>query len=346
MGRFLNLIARFRRRRKTALVLSSGAARGLAHIGVIKALKEENIRIDLIVGSSIGALVGACYAKDSDISEFEKVVLKTDWKRMLGLADFNLAIMSKGLIHGEKVTKLMKGIFGDITFSDLKIPLVVVATDADTGEEVIIQDGSVVEAVRASISMPAIFVPIRLRNRFLVDGGIVNPVPIDIARQAGAGFIIASDALPHPKDVNLAKKRRNPKAKEQRTILNGHLPDKQATPFILSNLINKFIGWAKNKGRVSQKQIDELPKNAAGDLGDMHTDTPAIFDVFAQAFFTMEYEIAKSKLEKADVLIRPDVAHISSLEFYRGQDAIREGYAAAKKSLSTLKPGFKIKFRK
>lgn len=276
MKKIFDLMARFGRRKKTALVLSSGAARGLAHIGVIKAMEEGGIYPDLIVGSSIGALVGACYAKNKDMSEFEKIVLETDWKRALDLADFSFGLMPKGIIHGEKITKLLKTILGDITFTELKIPLIAVATDLETGEEIAIKDGLVIDAVRASISMPAIFVPVRFRNKFLIDGGIVNPVPIDIAKQAGAEFIIASNALPHPREMKPIKEK-----------TNANIPD-----------------------------------------------TPGMLDVFTQAFFTMEYEIAKSKLKDANILIEPNIARISSLEFYRGKEAINEGYIAAKKLLN------------
>lgn len=274
MRYFINLIRKIERGKKAALVLGSGAARGLAHIGVIKALKEQNTPIGLIVGASMGALVGACYAKNRDISEFEDLVLRMDWKRLLQLADFNLLFASGGFIQGQKVTNLLKTILGDITFADLKIPLAIVAADLNTGEEVIIKDGSVLEAVMASISMPVVFVPVKRKNRFLIDGGIVNPLPIDVAKKMGARFIIGSNALPNPSQLN-------------------------------------------SKG--------------------LNANAPGVFDVFAQAFYIMQYEIVKSKRIKADILIDPDTSRISTLEFYRSKELILEGYNAAKKALSPKK---------
>lgn len=337
MRRILNLIRSLGRKKKAALVLSSGAARGLAHIGVIKALKEENARIDLIVGTSMGALIGACYAKNKDISEFEELVLKIDWKRLLQLADFSLAFVSGGFIHGQKVTKLLRTIIGDITFADLEIPLAVIATDANTGEEIIIRDGSVAEAVRASISMPVIFVPVRLKNRFLIDGGIVNPLPIDVAKEMGAGFVISSNALPNPKQLNFTKLQKDLKTKIPKAVLNEPSLDKHTAFSVLNNQLNALINEAKDKMRHLQEYINDFKNNLPADSENINANSPGIFDIFAQAFYIMQYEVIKSKLGKADIQIDPDTAHISSLEFYRSEEFILEGYTAAKKALLSKK---------
>ena len=193
---------------KIGLALGSGAARGLAHIGVLKALIEEGISIDMIAGSSMGALVGACYARKGEIAGLEELVLKTDWKQLVRLADPNLALLFRGFIHGQKVKELLRAIIGDVEFKDLKIPLAIVATDINTGEELVIKEGSVIEAVRASISIPAIFMPVKFsakggsasggKDRFLIDGGIVNPVPVSIVKDMGATFIIACNVIHRP----------------------------------------------------------------------------------------------------------------------------------------------------
>ncbi len=149
----------FKKKSKVGLALGSGSARGLAHIGVLRALKEKNISIDMIAGSSMGALVGACYARNEEIRDIEETVLNLDWRQLAQLADPNLALLFKGVIHGKKVKELLKTVIGDVKFKDLKISLAVVATDVNTGEEVVIKEGSVIEAVRASISIPAIFMP-------------------------------------------------------------------------------------------------------------------------------------------------------------------------------------------
>jgi len=271
---------------KIGLALGGGAARGLAHIGVLKALVENNVPIDVIAGTSIGALVGACFAKDGEINTLEEIVLNIDWRQLALLLDPNLALLKKGFIHGEKIKELLCSIIGDIEFKDLKIPFRVIATDVTTGEEVVIDSGSVAEAVRASISIPVIFTPVKFENKFLVDGGIVNPVPVNIARNMGAEFIIACNVIPEPQ-----KRGRN---------------------------------YTKNKSMAkSTKQIDP--------------NTPNIIDVLIHSFYIMEYKIAASNLKKADIIINPEVNHISILEFHKGAEAMAAGYKSVLDVLPKIK---------
>jgi NTE family protein len=189
----------FRRRTpKIGLALGSGAARGLAHIGVLKALKEVDIPIDIVAGTSMGAMIGACFAKDGEISAVEEVALKTGWRQLAHLLDPKLAFLKKGLIHGQRIEELLHSLIGDAEFRDLKIPFATVATDINTGQEVVTRKGSVIDAVRASISIPGIFVPVALEGKCLVDGGLVNPVPTDVLWDMGARFVIAVNVLIEP----------------------------------------------------------------------------------------------------------------------------------------------------
>ncbi|MBN2482812.1 MAG: patatin-like phospholipase family protein [Candidatus Omnitrophica bacterium] len=314
-----------RKTEKTALVLSSGAARGLSHIGVIKALEERNISIDMIAGTSIGALVGACYAKSGSIEEFERVVLKTNFTRLLNLADIDLAVMFKGFIHGKKVNELLKTVIGDVHFGDLKIPLSVVATDAHTGEAVILDRGSVIEAVRASISMPVIFIPVKYGDRFLIDGGIVDPVPVDIARKMGADRIIVSNVILPP----IHRKRAGAKAFSEHTEEN--IPSKENTA--VEAQLDMFSKEGSEKINKVQGFVDTLWNKLPRVWGKIDSDTPDIFYVLSQTMFSMEYEIARYKAEKGDIVIIPDNMHIGILDFHRGKEAIEEGYAAAQRIL-------------
>jgi NTE family protein len=182
-------------RKRVGLALSSGAARGLAHVGVLEVLERNGIPIDLIAGTSIGAIVGAFYAAGKDISEIKKAVVNLNRRQMLSLADFT--IPTRGFIKGRKITEWLKSVIGGTCFRDLKIPFACVATDISTGEEVVIKEGSVVAAVRASASMPVIFTPARLGGQFLVDGGLVNPIPVRILRDMGADFVIAVSVVPY-----------------------------------------------------------------------------------------------------------------------------------------------------
>ena len=187
------------RKRKVGLALGSGAARGLAHIGVLEVLEKEGIPIDLIAGTSVGAIAGALCAQGKDASEIKNLVLGLGWKRLAPLVD--LSLPRTGLIKGKKLQDLLaSAIGGDLRFSDLKMPFACVTTDIDTGEEVVIDRGSVTEAVRASISIPAIFTLVKWKDRYLVDGSLVNPVPVSVVEQMGADYIIAVNVIPDVTD--------------------------------------------------------------------------------------------------------------------------------------------------
>ena len=186
-------------KRKVGLALGSGAARGLAHIGVLEVLEKEGIPIDMIAGTSVGAAIGALYAQGKDASLIKNLGLDLSWKRLASLTD--LALPRTGFIHGKKIKDLLEVVISDdIKFSDLKIPLACIATDIMTGEEVVINQGSVLEGVRASISIPVIFTVVKLKGRYLVDGILVNPMPVNILRQMGADFTIAVNVIPDVKE--------------------------------------------------------------------------------------------------------------------------------------------------
>ena len=187
------------RRKKIGLALGSGAARGLAHIGVLEVLKKEGIPIDMIAGTSAGAVFGAIYAWSTDTDQIKKQALEMNWKKIAPLIDPSLP--KTGLIKGKKIKNLLASyIGGNIRFSDLKIPFACVATDIETGEEVVIDRGSVPEALRASISVPAIFTVVKRGDRYLVDGGLANPVPVSVVKRMGADFIIAVNVMPRVTD--------------------------------------------------------------------------------------------------------------------------------------------------
>jgi len=183
-----------RKERKIGLALGSGAARGLAQIGVLAILEKEGIHIDMIAGTSMGSLVGALYAQGKDASELEKVAVYWGSKRFSLLAD--PALPKTGLVRGRKIDDMLRTIIGDIAFGDLDIPFACVAADIWTGDEVVIKEGSVVEGIRASISIPALFAVAKLQGRYLVDSGLVNPVPVNVLKEMGADFTIAVNVTP------------------------------------------------------------------------------------------------------------------------------------------------------
>jgi len=175
------------RSKKIGLALGSGSARGLAHIGVIKALDEAGIRVDYIAGTSAGAVVGAVYASGR-INSLENVVLQLDWKKIVYF--FDVVFPKSGLIDGNKITDFIRNHVDEKNIEDLPLPFCAVSTDLATGNEVAIQEGDLIEAVRASISIPGIFTPVKKNDITLVDGGLVNPVPVSVVREMGAGFVI------------------------------------------------------------------------------------------------------------------------------------------------------------
>ncbi|HHY61341.1 MAG TPA: patatin family protein [Clostridia bacterium] len=173
---------------KVGLVLGAGAAKGFAHLGVLKVLEAENIPFDLIVGCSMGSVFGALYGAGVDLHLLEKMLEHLPQKQL-----FDLAVPKMGLIRGHRLEALLRLLTKDKDFSQLDIPLFVVAVDIEKGEKVVINEGSVAEAVRASIAIPGIFAPKRWRDRLLVDGAVLERVPVGVARKCGADIVIAVD---------------------------------------------------------------------------------------------------------------------------------------------------------
>ena len=173
---------------KIGLALGSGAARGLAHIGVLKVLERNNIPIDYISGSSIGAVVGALYSATRNIAEIEKIITSADWRLYLSLVD---PAMPGGFIRGNKIRKFLAKFLGVASFKDLKIPLVISTTDFQTGQAVFIEKGNLIDAIMASGAIPLVFQPAKIGGRLLADGGLSSPVPVAPLRQMGADKVIA-----------------------------------------------------------------------------------------------------------------------------------------------------------
>jgi NTE family protein len=182
-------------KKKVGLALSGGAARGLAHVGVLRVLQKEGIPIDMIAGTSSGAVIGAAYAWSQDTTRMIRDALDANWKRMAPLIDPSLP--RSGFIKGKKVRDLISTyVGGEVDFKDLKIPFACVTTDIDTGEEVVIDSGSVPDALRATISIPGVFTIVKHRERYVVDGGLTTPVPVEVVRRMGADFVIAVNVTP------------------------------------------------------------------------------------------------------------------------------------------------------
>ncbi len=229
---------------KIGLAFGSGGARGLAHIGVIKVLEENNIPISFIAGSSIGALVGGLYAALVDIKKIEGLAKSNSWRQILSLV-WDPAVGS-GLISGKKIEIFIRKQIGNIKFSDLRIPFTAMATNFETGEPIVLKSGDVASAIRASISVPIIFKPVEFNGKILVDGGLSEPVPVNAVKAMGANFIIAVNLDNCYKDKN-KKLRIFEAASNSLAILRHHLAKekvKEADIVIEPRIFSSaLIGW-------------------------------------------------------------------------------------------------------
>ena len=300
---------------RVGLALGSGSARGWAHIGVIRALAEAGIRVDYVAGTSVGAVVGAAYAS-GEIDTLEEVVLQLDWKQIVYF--FDVVLPKSGLIDGKKVSVFIGNNVKKINIEDLPFPFCAVSTDLNTGDEVAIQDGDIIEAVRASISVPGIFTPVKKNGTILVDGGLVNPVPVSVARKMGADFVIAVD-LNHDivgkKALVLSHENMNSDKEPVKT-----LPGKNK----ILNALNKRV-----------RAIDIPTLTQVRQWAGMENSLPNIFEVLVTSINIMETQItaANLKTDPPDILIQPNLGHLKFLEFNRAKEAIAEGYKEGREQI-------------
>jgi NTE family protein len=297
--------------KKIGLALGGGSARGLAHIGVLQALEKKGIKVDFIAGSSIGSLIGGVYASGLPLYAMERLALETTRKKMNRLMDF--AIPWSGFISGKKVREFIWTLVGGRKIESLGIPFAAVATDLDTGMEVVLRKGPLAEAIRASVSIPGIFAPVKLGGNILVDGDLSNPVPVSVLRRMGADYIIA---------VNVISK---PALSQPGGIM----------PHPLSALM---LGRRPlNLGKVMRvRKIREFIRKIQSRENDM---LPNIVTVMSKMTSIVEYRIAESSLKdcRPDLLIEPRVGRIGFSEFYRAQECIQAGRSAALSKLKDLR---------
>lgn len=193
-------VLRERKAPRVGLVLGGGAARGFAHVGVIRVLEREKIPLDFIVGTSVGSLVGAIYADKKSSFELEWVAFSLGEK---DLFDYTFTQFNQGLVRGDRLEEFVLRNVSAREIQQLKMPYAAIATDIQNGEVVILRTGSVARAVRASSAIPGIFIPVRHLGRLLVDGGVLNSVPVDVARKMGADLVIAIDLTGERKPVQV-----------------------------------------------------------------------------------------------------------------------------------------------
>ena len=293
-------------RPRVGLALGSGSARGWAHVGVIRALEQAGIKPDLVCGTSIGALVGAAYAA-GELKNFEK------WLLGLGLADvlsFMDVRLNGGMIKGERLMEFFRRSFIDRPIENLSMPFAAVATALHNGAEVWLREGSTIDAVRASIALPALFTPVVREGRTLVDGALVNPVPVSLARAMGADIVIA---------VDLGS-----------DLLGRHLraDPGDETP------AEEISDWRR---KLQENLGAFIPGNS-----DDESRLPSMLDVIAGSINIMQVRISRSRMagDPPDAIVAPRLGHLGLLDFHRAKEAIEAGERAVENVL----PGLKVLF--
>ena len=279
--------------KRVGLALGSGAARGLAHLGVLNVLEQAGVEIEFVSGASIGAFVGAflCAGKMDRLVRFARSL--TSWDS-LKFVDF--MIPKNGLIEGKRIEKFMRDHLGDTRIEDLEVPFACVTADYYTGAEVILKEGDLVDAVRASISIPGIFKPVPINGLLLVDGGVVNPVPVGVVRELGADYIIAVDISPSIANITISKG------------MDKLGPEDLA---LLSQ-----TGYGRRNADYSPNIFEVI-------LGSI--------SIMEASIKTM-----RLKSEKPDIIIRPDIFDVGLFEFHKYRLGVSRGEEAAKGVLNKI----------
>jgi len=290
------------RKLRLGLALGSGSARGWAHIGVIRALEERGVKPDIVCGSSIGALVGAAYASGK-LGELEQWVTGLAWTTVVRLMDLT---WRGGLIRGTRLFTLFRTIFEDREIAELPIPYGAIATELNSGRELWLRQGNVLEAVRASCAMPGLFTPVVRDGIVLVDGGLVNPVPVSMCRALGAELVVA---------VDLSWGKLGP---------YRHGKEQELAPREVPGWLDRVRPEWLKKQRTAQDEASTIP---------------SIFDVFMTSLDIVEMRVARSRLagDPADVLITPLLPDFATMDFHRAKEAIEEGRAAVERMGPLLK---------
>jgi NTE family protein len=294
-------------RPRIGLALSSGIARGWAHIGVIHALVRAGFAPDIICGTSIGALVGGVYLADHlhTLEAWARGLTKMKLTRYL-----DVQIGGGGLIAGKRLAAMLYEALGDRTIESLPKPLACVTTELNTGHEIWLQKGGLVDAIRASYALPGVFTPVQLDGRWLMDGALVNPIPVTACRALGARLVIA---------VNL----------NADTFGRGRVGERVAG----SDEFAMFEEGA-SRGFSLTRPIDMLTRQMFGH----ERDAPNMFGVMVAALNIVQDRLSRSRLagDPPDVMVTPRLGHVGLLEFHRADEAIKEGEAAMLRAMPHL----------
>ncbi len=289
-----------RQRPRVGLALGAGAARGWAHIGVIHRLAEAGIDVDIIAGTSIGALVGGCYVAGK-LDPLEDFARKLTRRRIFSLLDFSWR--GGGLIAGDRLQRMLNEQLGDTLIEDLDRPFICIGTELLTGHEIWLQKGRLVDAIRASYALPGVFKPIHFAQQWLIDGAVVNPIPVSACRAAGARLVIA---------VNVNADAFGGTVIQQPDVVRA----------------------------VEQVGADTMPAPVpVPPPRDLHASPPGISAVLVAAFNIAQDRLARSRLagDPPDVLISPRTGDVGLFDFEKASLAIEAGWEAAERALPEIR---------
>ena len=299
------------------LVLGSGSSRGWAHIGAIEALEEAWIPVDVIAGCSVGSYIGAIYASGG-LASLKEFILGMNGEKMFSY--FDVVIPRSGLLDGnKKLSEFLSGHTDAETFADLKIPLKMVATDLESGDKVVMNSGNLFMALRASMSMPGLFAPVEYKGRWLVDGGLVDPVPVSVARAMGADVVIAVDL-----NSGLISRK-------QRERLAAAPAAEQPQPEYRNEMTKKLADhYAEAETTFTNKIRSFL---------NIDDPTPDIMETVSGAIGIMQERITRINLavEPPDILVQPRLGEMSMMDFGQVEKAIEEGYRGVRDNLEDIK---------
>ncbi len=303
--------------KRVGLALGSGSARGWSHIGVIKGLQEAGIHVEMVCGTSMGAMVAGAFAAGF-IDVMDEWVRGLTWPDILGFMDVRLP--RSGLIEGDKLTRYFRENISDSRIEDLPMPYAAVTTELKSGREVWIREGSLMDAIRASMSMPGILTPYPGRDGWFVDGGLINPVPVSLCRSMGADIVIAVDLNSDIMGRSFNRPENN------RDVAPAHTGNGQYMPSRLASFFN---------GKIKTGQLSIFKRFAQ----NQPSRGPTLFEVIATSVYIMQDQITRHRLaaDPPEVLIRPRLAHIGLLEFNRAEEAIAEGRKAVDLMLPLLR---------
>ena len=293
---------------KIGLALGSGGAKGIAHISVIEYIEKKGLSIDFIAGSSAGALIGAIYLC-GNLRKFKSEVISFTKADLISL--ISPVIPVSGLINPRKMMLwLEKFIPPDVTIESLPVPLSIIASEYHSGEQVIFSSGNLLSALRASISIPGIFEPVRYGNRILIDGGVVNPLPVDVVRKMGADRVIA---------VNL-----HPALKTHSSAVSASFTEKKAVYSSRSGTLEKISELSE---RINYSWLKKFASYFILKSDEKKDNMPNVFEVIFQTIDIMDLKNTELllKYSKPDVLLEPNLLSFGSLEFYRSIEALVEG---------------------